>query len=87
MGVASVADTPTDLVVVVVYQSVGKVDNRYRLADHLPLVLQVFYLFRKVIGLHALHQVATIGADPSARNSCISMSPSSFPEGWCRSAP
>ena len=65
MGVASVADTPTDLVVVVVYQSVGKVDNRYRLADHLPIVLQVFYLFRNVIGLHALHQVATIGAEES----------------------
>ena len=64
-GVRSVADTPTDLVVVVVYQSVEKVDNRNRLADHLLLVLQVFYLLRKVIGLHALHQVSTIGAEES----------------------
>ena len=62
-GVRSVTDTPTDVVNVVVGHAVGKVDNRYRLADHLPLVQQVFYLLRKVIGLHALHQVSTIGAE------------------------
>ena len=64
-GVASVAVSPPNVVGIVVCHSVGKVDNRYRLADHLPIVLQVFYLFRNVIGLHALHQVATIGAEES----------------------
>ena len=59
---------PTDLVVVVMYQSVGKVGNRYHLADHLPIVLHVFYLLHKVIGLHALHQVSAIGAEETGRD-------------------
>ena len=64
-GVRSVAVSPPNVVGIVVCHSVGKVDNRFRLADHLPFVLQVFYLLRKVIGLHALHQVSTIGAEES----------------------
>ena len=53
------------MVVVMMCQSIGKVDNRFRLADHLLLVLQVFHLLHKVIGLHALHQVSAIGAEES----------------------